>query len=301
MLFVDTAINYIYTYHFVGDVVMPEIYQLRQLAAFAQYGTLSEAAEKLYLSQPALSRNMRKLEEDFGVPLFIRSKNKLELNENGKLAAELSVKALSEIDNIAKQVQALDRSRRTISFGICAPAPVWKISPLLTQFYPAMTIQTETAGEAELLNGLDTGRYHIAVLHFRPDTDKFCSAVCGTEKLFFSLPVSHKFAKEKSLSFADMDGENMLLMSDVGFWYDMTLRKMPHSRFLVQNDRYTFNELVSASVLPSFSTDLANEYLGTNADRVDIPIFDEEAEVTYYLVCLQKNKKQFERLFKHFG
>lgn len=67
---------------------MPEIYQLRQLAAFAEYGTLSEAAEKLYLSQPALSRNMRKLEEDIGVPLFIRSKNKLELNENGKLAAE---------------------------------------------------------------------------------------------------------------------------------------------------------------------------------------------------------------------
>lgn len=279
---------------------MPEIYQLRQLAAFAEYGTLSEAAEKLYLSQPALSRNMRKLEEDFGVPLFIRSKNKLQLNENGNLAAELSVKVLSEIDNIAKQVQALDRSRRTISFGICAPAPVWKISPLLAQFYPAMTVQTEPAGEHDLLNGLDTGRFHIAVLHFRPDDERFYSVECGTETLFFSLPLSHKFAKESALSFADMDGENMLLMSDVGLWYDMTLRKMPHSRFLVQNDRYTFNELVSASVLPSFSTDLDKEYLGENADRVDIPITDAEAKVTYYLVCLKKNKKQFERLMRYF-
>lgn len=279
---------------------MPELYQLRQLAAFAEYGTLSEAAEKLYLSQPALSRNMRKLEEDMGVPLFIRSKNKIELNENGKLAAELSVKALSEIDNIARQVQALDRSRRTISFGICAPAPVWKISPLLSQFYPSMTIQTETAGENELLNGLDSGEYHIAVLHFQPDDEKYYSVICGRENLSFSLPPSHKFAQKSALSFTDMDGENMLLMSDVGFWYDMTVRKMPHSRFLLQSDRYTFNELVSASVLPSFSTDLGKEYLSVNTDRIDIPITDDEAKVTYYLVCLKDNRKQFESLFRAF-
>lgn len=279
---------------------MPELYQLRQLAAFAEYGTLSEAAEKLYLSQPALSRNMRKLEEDIGVPLFIRSKNKLELNENGKLAAELSAKALSEIDNIAKQVQDFDRSRRTISLGICAPAPVWKISPLMAQFYPSMTIQTETASEANLLNGLDSGRYHLVVLHFKPDEEKYLSVVCCKEKLFFSLPQSHRLAKEKSLTFSDLDGENMLLMSDIGFWYDMTVRKMPHSRFLMQNDRYTFNELVSASILPSFSTDLGKEYLGDTSDRIDIPIANDEAEVTYYLVCLKKNKKQFERLIKYF-
>lgn len=281
-------------------ISVPELYQLRQLAAFAEYGTLSEAAEKLYLSQPALSRNMRRLEEDIGVPLFIRSKNKLELNENGKLAAELAVKALSEIDNIARQVQALDRSRRTISLGICAPAPVWKISPLLAQFYPSMTIQTEAAAEAELLNGLDSGKYHIAVLHFQPDTEKYASVVCAKENLFFSLPPTHKFADRTSLSFADMDGENMLLMSDVGFWYDMTLRKMPNSRFLMQNDRYTFNELVAASVLPSFSTDLAKEYLAVNTDRIDIPVADPEARVTYYLVCRKENKKQLERLFRYF-
>ncbi len=44
-------------------VKMPELYLLRQLSAFKEYGTLSEAAERLYLSQPALSRNMKKLEE----------------------------------------------------------------------------------------------------------------------------------------------------------------------------------------------------------------------------------------------
>ncbi len=51
---------------------------------FAAYGTLSGAAEQLHLSQPALSRNIKKLEEDLGVPLFVCRKNKLEFNENGQ-------------------------------------------------------------------------------------------------------------------------------------------------------------------------------------------------------------------------
>ena len=67
---------------------MVETSLLEQLVAFHDYKTLSAAAEHLLTSQPALSRSMRKLEEEFGVTLFERSKNRLLLNENGILAAE---------------------------------------------------------------------------------------------------------------------------------------------------------------------------------------------------------------------
>ncbi len=56
---------------------MIDISLLNQLSAFAKYGTLSAAAEKLHTSQPALTRSMKKLESDLGVSLFIRSKNHL--------------------------------------------------------------------------------------------------------------------------------------------------------------------------------------------------------------------------------
>lgn len=62
-----------------------ELYELRQLITFAETGTLSETAEILHLSQPALSRNMKKLEEDLGLTLFERTKNKLSLNKNGEV------------------------------------------------------------------------------------------------------------------------------------------------------------------------------------------------------------------------
>ena len=73
---------------------MVELFELRQFVSFGECGTLSEAAEILHLSQPALSRNMKKLEENLGISLFVRHKNKLALNENGKYVLTLARKVL---------------------------------------------------------------------------------------------------------------------------------------------------------------------------------------------------------------
>ena len=62
---------------------MIDLEELSQLTMFAREGTLSKAAEKLHISQPTLSRTMQNLEEVFGVPLFVRGKNRIELNETG--------------------------------------------------------------------------------------------------------------------------------------------------------------------------------------------------------------------------
>lgn len=117
------------------------------------------------------------------------------------------------------------------------------------------------------------------------------------ETLMFSLPKGHRFAGRKSLSFTEMNGENILLMPDIGFWDFVTTDKMPDSRFLTQSDRFSFNELIQASSLPAFTTDLAEKYSQIPSGRVNIPILDEESSVTYYLVCRAEKKKTFASLF----
>ena len=62
---------------------MLNLYQLQHLVAFAQAGTISQAAQDLLLSQPALTRSLQRLEEDLGVKLFERQKNRTSLNELG--------------------------------------------------------------------------------------------------------------------------------------------------------------------------------------------------------------------------
>ena len=89
----------------------------------------------------------------------------------------------------------------------------------------------------------------------------------------------------------------MLLMNDIGFWNFVQTEKMPDSRFLMQNDQFTFGELVRASSLPSFTTNLAKKYFKTDSNRIEVPISDPDASVTYYLVCLKSAQKEFHALF----
>lgn len=73
--------------------------------------------------------------------------------------------------------------------------------------------------------------------------------------------------------------------------------KMPGSSFLTQNDRFSFNELVQASSLPSFVTDLSEFYKITPSGQCNIPISAKEATVTYYVSCLKSRKQEYRELF----
>lgn len=276
---------------------MIELYVLRQFVTFASAGTLSEAAEILHLSQPALSRNMKKLEDDLGITLFIRKKNKLELNENGEYVLGLTQKLLEDADSLTIKAREFDRRNRTIALGVCAPAPVWRLTPLLSNRYPHMALQTEMDECSRLLAGLESNIYQLIVVNEKPEGKQYYYKECGKESLMFALPKGHRYSRRKSLSFAEMNGENVLLLSDIGFWNFVQTEKMPDSRFLVQSDRFNLNELVQASSLVSFTSDLAEKYIEVASGRINVPISDEEATVTYYLVCKAENKKEFMPLF----
>ena len=83
------------------------------------------------------------------------------------------------------------------------------------------------------------------------------------------------------------DGETFLLYSQIGFWKKLTYKKLPHSKFIVQEDSFAMNELVKNSTLPSFVTDVSikNGHLPKN--KIAVPIVDEDVSVTYYAICLK--------------
>ncbi len=93
-----------------------------------------------------------------------------------------------------------------------------------------------------------------------------------------------------------MNGENMLLFQDIGFWHDLVVEKMPDSRFLVQTERYTFLELVENSIMPSFATDFFQNAFPDSEPavaRVAVPIENPEFNVTFHLVCRKEHKEKF--------
>lgn len=279
---------------------MFELYQLEQLLAVAACGTLSNAAEQLHISQPALSRSMQRLEAELQVSLFTRQKNKIELNENGRMAVDYARKIMEQSQDMISRIQAFDRSQRTILFGSCAPAPLWEIPALLSDLYPEMTISSEIRENDVLLQGLRDDVYQLIVLPFPVDEPGMICAKYGEEHLFFSLPPAHPLSGSKALYMKDLNGETMLLRNRLGFWRELTVRKMPDTRFLEQED-VAFDELVKFSALPSFATDVVLNREGNHVNRVNIPILDEEANVSYYCLCKPGGRTDLSGFIKSIG
>lgn len=268
---------------------------LDQFVTFYQTGTLSKTAEKKHISQPTLTRNMQKLESAFGVPLFNRTKNSISLNETGILAAEEAEMLLKQTENMLQRTREFDRRNRTILFGACTPVYIPELIRRITAVYPTAPVSSEVNGVPQLLEGIKNGTYHAILLPFCPEDDALSCRKWGEEHLSFLLPKRHRFARRKSLSVSEMNGENMLLLQDIGFWHDLVVEKMPDSRFLVQTERYTFLELVQNSTMPVFSTDYAFDASPDTVSitsRVSVPISDPEFNVSYYLVCPKNDSKK---------
>ena len=88
----------------------------------------------------------------------------------------------------------------------------------------------------------------------------------------------------------DLNGHNFLLASHLGFWYDLCIEKMPASCFHIQASDLAMEELTRGSSLPCFTTDLGRSRRKIPAERVEIPITDPEADVSFYLVYRTDNK-----------
>lgn len=218
---------------------MPDIYQLEHLISIAEHGTLSKAAEELHLSQSALSRSMQKLESDLQVTLFEHTKNKVELNQNGKLAVECARKVIAQMQDMTEKIRIFDRNSRTISVGSCAPAGCDSHTVQRISRYDHF-LRNERTGQASAgLKGWHLSAHH----HFLPGR---------------------------------------------------------RSRRFLQDDDYVFRELVNASALPCFTSDIMIKRYGKPSNRIIIPILDDEAHVCYFLSCLSEEKEKLSAFFRSF-
>ena len=257
---------------------MIDLYELSQFVAFSALGTLSRVAEEFHVSTPSVTRSMQHLEEAFAVPLFERGKNRITLNETGTMAVECARKLLKETEQTVRQVRDFDQRQRTVVVRSCAPAPLWELLPELNARQPDMMVSSAICQNEDILSAWEEGACDIAILPFPISGAK----IFMRENLFVCVPPEHELAKRDALTFADINGFNFLLRTELGFWDALCREKMPASNVLVQTDKSVFDELVRASSLPCFTTDYG-QLQGGYPDRVNIPITDDEAHVTFYL------------------
>lgn len=278
---------------------MFDLNELEHFVAFSELGTLARVSERFHISAPTITRSMKHVEEGFGVALFTREKNKIELNDTGVKAVECAGRILDEVRGAVRDVRAFDMSLKTITVKSCAPAPLWKLLPTLSASTPGMTVSSSVCQNEDVVAALNDGSCDIAILPWDPEENVLCCSLTEdamsrysfskyiSEHLFICVRPDHELATRESVQLNDINGYNFLLRSELGFWDTLCRQNMPSSRFLVQTDEFEFYELVRNSSLPCFVTDYIQGSPADKAGRVRIPITDSCVNVTFY-ICVRK-------------
>ena len=273
---------------------MPELNQLNQLIAIAQAGTFSKAAEIVHISQPALTRSIQKLEAELNVTLFDREKNKVHLNKTGELAVQYARRVLDDVNQMTQNLQAFDRSQRTISIGACAPAPLAELLSMMPGRFREMNLASELVCPELLLPRLKENLYQIVITNTPiGDPDILCQEFC-TEQLYLTVPPAHPLASKKDGIYAEeLAGETMLLYHNLGVWQCFHDTKMRQTEFIVQERDDAFDALIRTSALPAFATNLTlAAHLHRDDHRIAIPFLDPEAKITFYC-CVRKENRLY--------
>ena len=273
------------------------IEQLRQLATVAELGTVSAAAERLRISQPALSRSLARLEAELGCNLFDRDGRRVHLNRAGTTALEYARSIIHEERLMHIALDELADRTRSLTVGTVAPAPLWRLTALSVERFPDRMLTSRTMSQQDVERGvinrdLDLG---ISLKPLRYPAVRCCHLM--DETLAISAPDDHQLAQRKTVSFADLDGEEFLLFGNIGFWRRLVDEKLPHSTFLVQEDRVVFEQLSRTSPLLGFVTDAA--YLsGETPGRTVIPLDEPDAHVSFHLLVSVDGSEQARKLFE---
>ncbi|MBU2977993.1 LysR family transcriptional regulator [Alteromonas sp. C1M14] len=141
---------------------MLERHHLKIIAAIDEHGTLTEAAEKMHLTQSALSHSMRKLEQSLGTPLWQKEGRRLRLTHAGTTVLNLAQRVLPQIEHTEEQLYEIaDGKQGALRIGMeCHPCYQWLlrvVRPFLLS-YPGVDVdvrQKFTFGGLQALHGYD--------------------------------------------------------------------------------------------------------------------------------------------------
>jgi LysR family hca operon transcriptional activator len=188
-----------------------ELRHLRYSVAVAEAGSLTVAAErKLHTAQPSLSRQIRDLEYEVGVPLMNRSVRGIELTAAGRAFLDHARLALTQVEAAAEAARrAAQPVKPTFSMGFQTGQEVdWlpRVTTILHDQLPNIEIRVSSDHSTTLADDLERGKLDIAFLRREQKPDLEYKLV-AEEPLVVILPSDHPLAKHKAIDPHDLVGE----------------------------------------------------------------------------------------------
>ncbi len=190
---------------------------LRQIKVFdtvARLSSYSRAAEQLHLTQPAVSMQVKQLEETIGLPLFDQVGKKIYLSEAGQEFQRYSrdiLQQLMEAESVFEDLKGLRHGKLTISVASTASYFMPQLLGRFNKQFPGITISLNVTNREALLQQLAHNEMDVAVMG-RPPADLGLEAISFMENpLVIIAPSSHPLAREKAIPLARIQQESFLV------------------------------------------------------------------------------------------
>ncbi len=222
-----------------------ELQQLKYFKTVAEIGKISEAAEALFISAPALSTSISRLEKELGVQLFDRGNNRITLNAQGEIFLRHVSSVFDTLENAKKELREslLQQGPHISLLSVNTAMWVNLITAFLSE-YPQYTLSNSSIAPAQLeQHGLHAP--HSFLLAYESDISPFLADELDSIFLFQTSPVvaihkDHPLAKEEELDVRMLTGEKLFLPLP-GFPLYMRLEKLfalYHLPFPEENNYY---------------------------------------------------------------
>lgn len=249
------------------------IRDLEYLIALADYKHFRKAADACNVSQPTLSGQIRKLEDELGTILLERTSRKVLFTQSGMMLVEQAKVVLREV-KILKEMASNQGKEMSgpMHIGIIPTlgpyiSPI--ILPVLKKSFPELEIYIYELQTATLVEQLETGQLDCGILAFMKESEPFIEVPIFHERMLLAVSAQHEWAAEEQLSLSELRDTEMLMLDDghclktqtMDYCLSVGAKENPHFK---ASSLETLRNMVAADVGIAFMPELAAQISTTN-------------------------------------
>ncbi|OUR80257.1 hypothetical protein A9Q83_01665 [Alphaproteobacteria bacterium 46_93_T64] len=277
--------------------------QFRAFHAVATQGGFSKAAHHLGLTQPALSDQVKKLEERFSVLLFHRHKRVVKLTPLGEQLLEITHRKF-QLEAQAIDLLSAHQSLEKGHLSVAADTPL-HVVPLIGQFkkdYSGIEVSMRIGNAQEIISGLLDFSYDIGIVADMQEDDRFHALTLCEDPLVAFVSKEHPLAKRDGITLKELSGAPLILREPGSRTRNHTEHEfqkadLPMNVAMVVQGREAVREAVAADIGVGI---VSRPEFGYDTRLVALPLIDCDATMTESLVCL-KEKRQIKTIEAFFN
>jgi DNA-binding transcriptional LysR family regulator len=201
------------------DLVM-ELRHLRTIDAVARHGSLTKAGEELYLSQSAISQQIRRLELELGFDVFRRTSRRVELTAEGRVILGCAQRVLAEVDGLHDELEELTGLLRgKLRIGGVYPTGPYDLFGMLADFraaHPEVAVHMVEDTQDGVLEALRADDLDCAFTALDPDTlgDEFAATLLWEDEFVVALAPGHRLCARPRITFEELAAEDLIAYRD---------------------------------------------------------------------------------------